>query len=200
MRTCTYKNDQIGPDVQGGNRGGTNTSLVSRDDSAQNIAAGQCVSPGSLRSTRQVLFAFALLLVSAGLYGAPLEPAASLEQAQRQARQYMALPPAAAREFALGLGSAEAAALLSQVRTIARERNPDVDRLAYLIAQLESQRATELAQLRLNNLLLVILLTVGLLGAFLTYMLFAQRQALSRLAKVVPKEGPKQTAGEVYRG
>lgn len=124
----------------------------------------------------------------------------SLTAVRAQAGRYLQMNEKGAREYAEKLDPGAAAALLSQVRAQARPRNPDVDRLSYLVAHLESQHAVALAQKRLNNLLLVIGLTITLFATFLTYVLISQRRNLIRIHNLLVEKPSGSTAGTVYRG
>ncbi len=151
------------------------------------------------RGARTYLLALALFCFSATHQRTVAEPA-ELQTLRADAVRYLELDPKAAREHAGRLSAVQAAALLSQVQLLARTRNPDIDRLSYLVRQLEEQRATEVAQRRLDNLLLVIGLSLVLFTGFLVYVLLQQRRDLARAAQLLARHTPNAGSGPVYRG
>ena len=150
-----------------------------------------------MKLSRKIVAAAFVMSALTALRAAPPTAADTRAEAVR----YLHLDDKTAREYAQNLDPTTAAALLSQVRAEARTRNPDVDRLSYLIAHLESQHAIALAQKRLNNLLLVIGLTVGLFAAFLSYLLISQKKSFSRIALLMARPpAPDTRPAAVYRG
>ena len=129
----------------------------------------------------------------------PCLPAFSQQPDLSAARELLAMPDQAAREQISRLTPEQAVALLSQVRAVARPQNPAVDRLTLLITHLERIRAVEREQRRLNNLLIVIGVILGLFWIFLAYVFFDQRRTLRALQVSRPglETGPNS---EVYRG
>jgi len=97
------------------------------------------------------------------------------------------------------MSESDASSALSQIRALARPANPDLDRAYYLLEHLERIRASELAQKRLNNLLLVIGTTMFLFIAYLTFILFSQRRILAKLG-VTTSGKPAEKRDTVYRG
>lgn len=97
------------------------------------------------------------------------------------------------------MSESDASSALSQIRALARPTNPDLDRAYYLLEHLERIRASELAQKRLNNLLLVIGTTMFLFIAYLTFILFSQRRILAKLG-VTTSGKPAEKRDTVYRG
>lgn len=129
----------------------------------------------------------------------PSLPALAQQPDLSAARELLAMPDQAAREAISKLTPEEAIALLSQVRAVARPRNPEVDRITLLITHLERIRAVEREQRRLNNLLIVIGVILGLFWIFLAYVFFDQRRTLRALQASRPESGSGPIR-EVYRG
>ena len=121
-----------------------------------------------------------------------------------KSRALLRLPPKDALSLIQKLSPSAAALHLSQIRYIARRRNPDIDRLYFLVRHLESLSATDLAQRRLNNLLWVIAFSLLLFSVFLFYIYMNQRRALEDMKAVLAekkKERQKKSAQEpIYRG
>ncbi|MCB1327280.1 MAG: hypothetical protein H7A21_19610 [Spirochaetales bacterium] len=134
-----------------------------------------------------------------GLMAFPSLPALAQQPDLSAARELLAMPDQAAREAISKLTPEEAIALLSQVRAVARPRNPEVDRITLLITHLERIRAVEREQRRLNNLLIVIGVILGLFWIFLAYVFFDQRRTLRALQASRPESGSGPIR-EVYRG
>lgn len=103
-------------------------------------------------------------------------------QALEQARQFLLLSPDAQKEFSHKLSAREAEALKSQILALRRAKNPDLASLDYVITQLATISALEVAQTRLNSLLWAIVLTFLLLIGFLAYVLYDQRRLAAALA------------------
>src|SRR5262245_35694153 len=111
-----------------------------------------------------------------GTIAAPQTP----EQPDRlkNARDFLKLDLKGAEEFANKLSPEETRSLQSQILQLSKARNPDVEKLNYLLLHLASLNANALGQTRLNNLLLVIMLTVILFSAFLFFVFWNQRKVI----------------------
>jgi cytochrome c-type biogenesis protein CcmH/NrfF len=138
----------------------------------------------------KLLFVLVLSLSSGTAFADPAEREAALEQA----RQFLLLAPDAQKNYSQKLSAREAEALKSQVIALRRARNPDITALDYVITQLATISALEVAQNRLNSLLWAISLTFLLLIAFLAFVMFEQRRlAAALLARETSKEpAPRQ--------
>ncbi len=152
-------------------------------------------SAGSART-----FSAVVLLAVTMFPGAIFAQTGGVPEALREARRVMALQPEAAKKHIATLSPTEARNLLSQVRFIARKNNPDLDKVYYLVQHLETLKATDLAQRRLNNLLLVLGLTLLLFTAFLGYVILDQRRTMIRLKQMLGNRASESPAGDVYRG
>jgi len=165
-------------------------------------------------SRNKIKYAVTLIaLLGIGLAGtAPLageqkSPGASggdeLQRALAKTRKYLQADLKSAEKIAQELSSREAAAMLTQILALTRDRNPDIDRLYYLLKQVETMRATEQAQTRLNYLLYVLGFTLFLFTAFFAYVVVDQKRnmdALRLLLEKAPKDGDSSEAETVYRG
>jgi hypothetical protein len=119
------------------------------------------------------------------------------------ARELLDLPIKAALERVKVLNAGEAEALTTQLLSLTRARNPDVDHVYALVRHLETLRADTQAQNRLNTLLTVLTFTLGLFTAFLLYVLFDQRRSLKSLQKMLSENAgkrPESSSHTVYRG
>ncbi len=121
-----------------------------------------------------------LLLASILLFTLPLA-AQTREEAIAKARTFLALKPDEARAYIQTLSAPEARALSSQILQLSRAKNPDMEKLAPVLEHLANIAALETGQKRLNNLLLVIVLTLVLFSAFLAFTLLDQRRILRAL-------------------
>lgn len=91
--------------------------------------------------------------------------------------------------------------LISQIRHLGREHYEDLDHLYLVLEHLSTLEATELAQKRLDNLLLVLGLTLALFTLFLIYVVMDQRKTLSKLHTIVAGIGVERgEKTEIYRG
>lgn len=103
-------------------------------------------------------------------------------QAMEQAREFLSLAPDAQKSFSQKLSAREAEALRSQILALRKARNPDMIALDYVITQLATISAQEVAQTRLNSLLWAITLTFLLLIGFLAYVMYEQRRLAAALS------------------
>ena len=118
-----------------------------------------------------------------------------------EAKELLAMEPLQAKEKIESFTAEHARDLISQVRHIGREKYKDVDHLYLLLEHLSTLQATELAQKRLNNLLLVLGLTLALFTMFLIYVIVDQRRTLQKLRTVAGEAGAHQPdKPQVYRG
>jgi len=125
-----------------------------------------------IRLTLLVVFA------TAALQADPIERANALQQA----RDFLKLAPQAQKDAAQKLSAREAEALKTQIIALRAKQNPDLLSLDYVITQLSTISALEVAQSRLNSLLWTIVLTFVLLVGFLAYVLYDQRRTLAALS------------------
>ena len=147
---------------------------------------------GALAAVLVILFGGALFMAPGSLvaqpapYGETAKPAAGPDLSR--ARELLAMEGLAARAAIEQLSEQEAKELVTQVLYVARPGNPDLDRAFLLVQHLEAIRATALAQRRLNSLLWVVGLTLGLFTLFLIYVLFDQRRALRDMRAMMDSE------------
>ncbi|MCE9597746.1 MAG: hypothetical protein K8S54_07250 [Spirochaetia bacterium] len=116
------------------------------------------------------------------------------DRAARQARELLAMSQEEAGAAIQRMSSDEAAEAVSNILNQVRPRFKQADHIHYLLRHLAQIEATEREQKRLNNLLLVIFLTVALLAGFFIYILFDQRKWMAQLAKRVPDADLNQEA------
>lgn len=156
---------------------------------------------GGARGLALVLAVLCAGAVFVGPTGLPAQTTAGGPDLGR-ARELLAMEGLAAKEAIKDLSEAEARELVTQVLYLAREKNPDIDRVYLLVQHLEAIRATELAQRRLNSLLWVLGLTLALFGVFLIYVLFDQRRTLREVRALIDADSaaPQSPAAPVYRG
>lgn len=130
------------------------------------------------------------------------ERALLLKSEMEESRKLLTLPLQEALSMIKKLSTAEAAVRTSQIRYLARKRNPDIDRLYIILRHLETLRATELAQRRLDNLLWVIAMSLLLFSSFLFYIYINQRRAFRDIQNIVKKQKDSSTAlkPSLYRG
>lgn len=107
--------------------------------------------------------------------------AQSREEALSEARAFLKKDRAAATEYASHLSGEQARALADQILFISRPGHPQIDHLNYLLSHLAQISANETGQKRLNNLLLVIVLTLVLFSCFLAFVLLDQRKIIRAL-------------------
>lgn len=153
----------------------------------------------NLYLARVYLSAAFLTVVALFCVSSTLFAQTEFEDSRALAQKLLDTPIDQSKEIIEKLSEEEAASVISQLRFMTRDRNPDLDKFVYLIEHLETIRATSLAQERLNKLLLVIAATTVLLAAFLGYTVYDQRRilrALSSLQQPPPKEKPSS----IYRG
>lgn len=131
-----------------------------------------------------------LFLIPTLLHANPQERDAALEQA----RQFLLLSPAAQKDFSQKLSAAEAEALKSQIIALRKQRNPDIVALDYVLTQLATLSALDVAQTRLNSLLWVIALTFTLLSGFLFFLYMDQRKLARSLLRLQPSSPPPPIA------
>lgn len=139
---------------------------------------------------------FALLISFTALTATPEQ-----EESIKRAKTFLAMDPVTLKAEVENLNAAEAAELISQIRFLVRDNNPDVDKIYPVLEHLASLKAAELEQKRLNNLLLVIAVVILLFSIYLTYILMDQRKSLVRVQLLLSTETEKKgKKKEVYRG
>lgn len=107
------------------------------------------------------------------------------ERAARQAKELLAMTETEAKATIEKMSRGEAAEASSNILNQVRPRFKQADHVAYLLQHLAQIQATEREQKRLNNLLLVIFLTVALLAGFFIYVLLDQRRWMAQLSRLV---------------
>lgn len=120
-----------------------------------------------------------------------------------RARSFLALDEAQLKTEVEKLNVDEAIELSTQIRYLARPQNPQIDRLAVVLQHLETLRATDLAQRRLDQLLLVLACVLTLFAAFLIYVIVDQRRTLRALQTLLAGDAARPADGArapVYRG
>lgn len=118
------------------------------------------------------------------------------------AAEYLSLPDHVARERAGALSAEETIQLLADVRQQIRPRNPDLDRVYLAIEHLESLRATQIAQKRVDRLALAVGVGLLLIVAFQLWIFLDQRrqiQSLQRWIAASPGSNDEKRT-TVYRG
>ena len=149
------------------------------------------------RATRAVL-AIGLLVFFTGV-----DRLAAQQPDLRAARDLLALPDREALEAVKKYNADEAEILTTQLLSLTRPANPDIDRVYTLVRHLETLRADAHAQNRLNPLLYVLALTLILFTAFLIYVIIDQRASLRALQKLLagaPEKSPDNSSHSVYQG
>lgn len=120
-----------------------------------------------------------------------------------RARSFLALEEAKLKEEIEKLNVDEAIELSTQIRYLARPTNPQIDRLAVVLQHLETLRATDLAQRRLDQLLLVLGCVLVLFAVFLIYVVVDQRRTVRELQSLLANDPARRTETAqtpVYRG
>ncbi|MBL8021531.1 MAG: hypothetical protein JNM27_17810 [Leptospirales bacterium] len=107
------------------------------------------------------------------------------ERAARQAKELLAMTETEAKATIEKMSRGEAAEASSNILNQVRPRFKQADHVAYLLQHLAQIQATEREQKRLNNLLLVIFLTVALLAGFFIYVLLDQRRWMKQLSQIL---------------
>ncbi len=103
---------------------------------------------------------------------------------QKIAKSILEKPITKSLEDIKNLDVDTATSVLSQVRSLLRKNNPDLDRVYLILSHLENMQATALAQKRLHNLVIVIFLSLFLFSSFLFYSWWDQKKMyLSFLSK-----------------
>lgn len=156
----------------------------------------------SLRPFLALLLGLALLLAPG--FALQAQPD-SQDPELAEARRLLELPQDQLPAEVERLSADQAAELVSQIRFLGRPENPQIDRLYIVLRHLESLRATELAQRRLNNLLLVLGLTLVLFTAFLVYVMLDQRRSIRTLQSLLQTDARNRSGAAaddtpVYRG
>jgi hypothetical protein len=83
------------------------------------------------------------------------------------------------------LSKAEAAELITQIRSSARKEYPQVDKFYLIISHLEAIKAIEEEQARLKSLNLVYGLGLSLVLGLLGYILYSQRKTIQNLNQLL---------------
>jgi hypothetical protein len=155
----------------------------------------------ALRSLLCVGFAALSLLSSAA--GAQDGSPTTARPDLSAARALLQMPVNQANEAIKKYNAKEAEILNTQLLSLLRPGNPDVDRVYGLIRHLETLRADAQAQNRLNTLLYVLGLTLLLFSGFLIYVIVDQRRSLIALQKLLAsgaESKPDHSSQTVYRG
>lgn len=132
----------------------------------------------------------------------PLRAQTAAEKELESTKALLALDAPQMKARIESMSGEEASRVLSQIRFLVRDKNPDVDRIYYVMEHLESVRASDLAQRRLNNLLLVIALTLTLFVGYMIFLHVDQRRAVKRMEAILSgtSGGADKTKPAVYRG
>ena len=132
-------------------------------------------------------------------WAVPAEDPPPDSRSLERAREFLTMDESRLPDALAKIDVHEARALIEQVRSVVREKNPDMDRFYIVIRHLEAMRATELEERRARHLWLVLFITVGLFASYLTYVVLDQRRLLRKLGErgVRPSDLGGQT---VYRG
>ncbi len=149
---------------------------------------------------RTLIISGAMLLIASGWTVVAAQNAA--EKELETTRALLAMDAGQMKARIESMSGEEAARVLSQVRFIVKDKNPDADKIYYVLEHLESVRASELAQRRLNNLLLVIVLTLTLFVGYMLFLHVDQRRAVRRMEAILAGSTRPAAKGErsVYRG
>ncbi|MCB1307651.1 MAG: hypothetical protein KDK30_05715 [Leptospiraceae bacterium] len=155
--------------------------------------------------TKSILIALLVILCAffaPGVQSLTAQTTETTEVDLSHAREILQMSKNDAKAEIAKLNAEEAAALASQILKVARDRNPDIDHLYYVVAQLNQIEATEKAQRRLNYLLWVILLLMTLFCAFVIYVIIDQRITLKKMRGLLDDlpDTSSKTNPEVYRG
>ena len=102
-----------------------------------------------------------------------------------EARALLAMPDREALEKIKTYNADEAEILITQVLSLTRPNNPNVDRVYHLVRHLEILRADAHAQNRLDTLLVVLGITFALFTVFLIFVLLDQRRSIQALQKLL---------------
>ncbi len=147
---------------------------------------------------------FGLFLASGLLHPAPgFAQTTEAEPDLARAREFLALDEARLKTEVEKLNVDEAIELSTQIRFLARPQNPQIDRLAVVLQHLETLRATDLAQRRLDQLLLVLACVLALFAVFLMYVVIDQRRTVRALQSLLANDqsAAAETArAPIYRG
>ncbi len=123
------------------------------------------------------------------------------KQEFREAQALLDLPLAEVSEKLKLMDAKESARMLSQVRYLARAKNPDLDRLYLIIRHLEGRQADALSEERLVKLLLVIFFTLLLFCCFLVYILLDQQKAIRIITEAQKhSHSTSKAKPDLYRG
>ncbi|MBX7058627.1 MAG: hypothetical protein K1X75_11225 [Leptospirales bacterium] len=134
-----------------------------------------------------------LLLLCAGAPGV-------LSAAPLDAESFLNLPDEQAREQVGRLTPEEINDLISALRLHVRRSNPDLDRFYLAMEHLESMRATEIAQKRVDRLALAFACMFALIVAFQGWIFIDQRRLTRRLAEKETSPARGSQRDEIYRG
>jgi len=129
-----------------------------------------------------------LFLFASSLVAQTPQTRSEKEKALEHARALLRLSDNEIKTQIQGMSRSEAEAAKSNVLNLVRPRFKEADRVSYLIEHLAQMSATEREQRRLNNLLLVIILTLVLFAAFIAWVLFDQRRLIRILSTQAPIE------------
>lgn len=164
------------------------------------------MTPASkIEISKSILIALLVILcafIAPGIQSLAAQTTETTEVDLSHAREILQMSKNDAKAEIAKLNAEEAAALASQILKVGRDKNPDIDHLYYVVAQLNQIEATEKAQRRLNYLLWVILLLMTLFCAFVIYVIIDQRMTLKKMRSLLddlPDPSAKANP-EVYRG
>ncbi len=105
------------------------------------------------------------------------------------ARAYLKLSKEEALKHSKKITPENAEELLTQVRFISRQTNPQIDHVYFLLQKLENRVAVDLSQRRLQNLLWVIGLTLFFFSCFLIYIIYAQHKNFASVQQLLKAHG-----------
>lgn len=107
------------------------------------------------------------------------------DKSKLSATELLQMEESAAFKVIGKLSKAESAELITQIRSIVRKENPQIDRLFLLASHLEAIKAIEEEQSRLKSLNLVYGLGLGLVLGLLGYILYSQRKTIQNLNQLL---------------
>jgi quinol-cytochrome oxidoreductase complex cytochrome b subunit len=123
-----------------------------------------------------------------------------VKKLEDRADALLALSPADQKEAIKKLTPEEAKALMNTLSRRALAKDPAIAPVFYLYEHLAALDATDLAQKRLNRLLVVFVITLVLFVAYLLYLLFQQNQIVRLLSAQKTQEDRSEEPVKVYRG
>jgi hypothetical protein len=107
------------------------------------------------------------------------------DKSKLSATELLQMEESAAFKVIGKLSKVESAELITQIRSIVRKENPQMDRLFLLASHLEAIKAIEEEQARLKSLNLVYGLGLSLVLGLLGYILYSQRKTIQNLNQLL---------------